>query len=173
MGFLHIYCGDGKGKTTAALGAAVRMAGAGKTVRIIRLLKGENSSELSALKAIPNITVSQCEENFGFVWEMTEEQKKKAAAFHNKLLLEGFSLVREHKTDMLVIDEFNAAYELGLLDRELCEEFLLNRQYDAEIILTGRNPAEIFVNSADYVSEIKCVKHPFDKGVKARKGVEL
>lgn len=173
MGFLHIYCGEGKGKTTAALGAAVRMAGAGKTVRIIRLLKGENSSELSALKAIPNITVSTCEENFGFVWEMTEEQKKKAAAFHNKLLSEGFSLVREHKADMLVIDEFNAAYELGLLDRELCEEFLLDRQYDAEIILTGRNPAEIFVNSADYVSEIKCIKHPFDKGVKARIGVEL
>ena len=173
MGFLHVYCGEGRGKTTAALGLAIRAAGAGKAVRIIQLLKGTNTSELETLRLIPNITVTRCDKNYGFVSKMTQADKSAITDCQNKLLEEGFALVKSNAVDMLIIDEFNAAYDYNLLDRKSAEEFLLNKDFPAEIVITGRNPAEIFVNAADYVSEIKCVKHPFEKGISARKGIEF
>lgn len=173
MGFLHIYCGEGKGKTTAALGLALRAAGAGKTVRIIQLLKGTNTSELEALRLIPNIKVTRCDKNYGFVNKMTEADKTEITACHNKLLSEGYELVKSGTVDMLIIDEFNAAYDYNLLDKKAAEEFLTCREFPAEIVITGRNPAEKFLNIADYISEIKCVKHPFDSGISARKGIEF
>lgn len=173
MGFMHIYCGEGKGKTTASLGLAVRAAGAGKTVRIIQLLKGTNTSELETLRLISNISITRCDKNYGFVGKMTENDKSEITECHNKLLAEGFELVRTNAVDLLIIDEFNAAYNYNLIDRKFAEDFLLKKDYTAEIVLTGRNPAEKFVEIADYVSEIKCVKHPFDKGICARKGIEF
>ena len=173
MGFLHIYCGEGKGKTTAALGLALRAAGAGKTVRIIQLLKGTNTSELETLRLIPNITVTRCDKNYGFTSKMTQADKTEITACHNRLLSEGFALVKAGEVDMLIIDEFNAAYDYNLLDRSFAEEFLSNREFPAEIVITGRNPAQAFVDIADYISEIKCVRHPFNKGMSARKGIEF
>ena len=173
MGFLHIYCGEGKGKTTAALGLALRAAGAGKTVRVIQLLKGTNTSELEALRLIPNITVTRCDKNYGFTSKMTETDKAEITACHNKLLSAGFALVKKGAVDMLIIDEFNAAYDYNLLDRKTAEEFLFCKEFPVEIVITGRNPAEIFLNIADYISEVKCVKHPYEKGISARKGIEF
>ncbi len=173
MGYLHIYCGDGKGKTTAALGLAVRAAGAGMKVHIVQLLKGSDTAELGVLRGIPGITLARCEKDFGFLWNMTERDKAEITASHNRMLNEGYALARSESADMLILDEFNAAYANGLLDRKAAEEFLINRPYRAEIVLTGRNPAEIFAEAADYVSEIKCVKHPYKKGVAARKGIEF
>ncbi|MCH5204696.1 MAG: cob(I)yrinic acid a,c-diamide adenosyltransferase [Oscillospiraceae bacterium] len=172
MGFLHIYCGEGKGKTTAALGLALRAAGAGKTVRIIQLLKGTNTSELESLRMIPNITVTRCDKNYGFVNKMTEADKAEITACHNRLLSEGYALVRNGAVDMLIIDEFNAAYDYNLFDRKTAEEFLSRREFPTEVVITGRNPADFFLNIADYISEVKCVKHPYEKGVSARKGIE-
>ncbi len=172
MGYLHIYCGDGKGKTTAALGLALRAAGADKVVHIIQLMKGGETSELNSLRLIKNITTARCDRAYCFFNSMTDTDKAEITACHNKLIAEGFSLVKENKADMLIIDEFCSAYNFGLLDRKTAEEFLLNRSYPAEIVITGRNPAEIFVNSADYVSEIACVKHPYTKNISARKGIE-
>ena len=79
QGLLHIYCGDGKGKTSAAVGMAVRAAGCGMKVLVIRFLKNENSGEVEVLRSIPGITVPPCERTFGFVFRMTEEQKQEAA----------------------------------------------------------------------------------------------
>lgn len=173
MGLLHIYCGDGKGKTTAAVGLAVRAAGAGMHVHIIQLLKGSDSAEVSVLRSIPGITLERCDRNYGFVWNMSYEDKRSITACHNTLLEKGYSLVRSGEVDMLIIDEFNAAYKHGLLDREEAEKFLTEKPGSAELIITGRSPAELFVNSADYVSEIKCVKHPYEKGINARRGIEF
>ena len=117
MGFLHIYCGDGKGKTTAALGLAVRAAGAGMRVHIIQLLKGSDTAELTVLRSIPGITLERCERDFGFVWNMSEQDKLDITACHNDMLEKGYSLARSGGIDMLIIDEFNAAYRCGLLDR--------------------------------------------------------
>lgn len=172
MGLLHIYCGDGKGKTTAALGLAVRAAGAGMRVHIIQLLKGSDTSELSVIRSIPEITLERCDRNYGFVWNMTDEDKRGITECHNSLLEKGYSMVRSGEVDMLIIDEFNAAYRSGLLDRAAAEEFLTEKPGSAELVITGREPAQMFVDSADYVSEIKCVKHPYTRGINARRGIE-
>lgn len=172
MGLLHIYCGDGKGKTTAAIGLAVRAAGAGMRVHIIQLLKGSDSAEISVLRSIPNITIERCDRNYGFVRNMTDEDKNSIAECHDALLEKGYSLARSGKIDMLIIDEFNAAYKCGLLDKNAAEKFLTEKFGDTELIITGRDPAEIFINAADYVSEIKCIKHPYEKGINARRGIE-
>lgn len=172
MGLLHIYCGDGKGKTTAAVGLAVRAAGAGMRVHIIQLLKGSDSAETAVLRSIPGITLERCDRNYGFVWNMTDMDKAAITECHNTLLEKGYSLVRSGKVDVLIIDEFNAAYGLGLLDRAEAERFLTEKPCSAELIITGRDPAETFVNCADYVSEIKCVKHPYERGITARRGIE-
>lgn len=172
MGLLHIYCGDGKGKTTAAVGLAIRAAGAGMRVHIIQLLKGSDSAETAVLRAIPGITLERCDRNYGFVWNMTDEDRNNITACHNALLEKGYSLVRSGEADMLIIDEFNAAYGNGLLDRAEAERFLTEKPGSAELIITGRDPAQVFLDCADYVSEIKCVKHPYEKGINARRGIE-
>ena len=161
MGFLHIYCGDGKGKTTAALGLAVRAAGAGMRVHIIQLLKGSDTAELTVLRSIPGITLERCERDFGFVWNMSEQDKLDITACHNDMLEKGYSLARSGGIDMLIIDEFNA------------ERFLTEKPGTVELVLTGRGPAEIFLDAADYVSEINCVKHPYTHGIAARRGIEF
>ena len=85
-GLVHIYCGDGKGKTTAAIGLAVRAAGRGKKVLIVRFLKTDDSGEVEILKNIPGVTVIPCEKSFGFVFQMDEEEKKQAALWYGKML---------------------------------------------------------------------------------------
>lgn len=172
MGLIHIYCGDGKGKTTAALGLALRAAGSGMRVHIFQFLKGSDTSELETLKQIPEITLERCDRNYGFTFSMTAEDKKDITDNHNKMLNKAWELMNQKKIDMLVLDEFNAAYEYHLLNRELAQRVVLQKPEQTELILTGRNPLPIFIEAADYVSEIKAVKHPWQKGVSARKGIE-
>ncbi len=164
---LHIYCGDGKGKTTAALGLAVRAAGAGLRVHIVQLMKGAPTSELAALAKISGISVARCDRDYGFSWKMSERDKSGITACHNALLEEAFSL----GADMVILDEFNSAYANGLLDREAAEKLIA--EATAEIVLTGRNPDPKFLDKADYISEIQCVRHPYERGVTARKGIEF
>ncbi len=169
MGLLHIYCGDGKGKTTASVGLAVRAAGSGMNVCFAQFLKGVYTSELNALALIPNITVMRCGKDYGFVKDMSSEDRSSITECHNSLLKNAFS----GEYDMIILDEFNPAYFYGLLDKTCAGQFIFNGLSRAEIILTGRNPDDIFINAADYVSEIKCVKHPYKNGITARKGIEL
>ncbi len=164
---LHIYCGDGKGKTTAALGLAVRAAGAGLRVHIVQLMKGSPTSELAALARIPGISVARCDRDYGFSWKMSERDKSEITECHNRLMGEAFSL----GADMVILDEFNSAYANGLLDREAAEKLI--GEAAAEIVLTGRDPDPRFLEKADYISEIQCVRHPYERGVTARKGIEF
>ena len=168
MGLLHIYCGDGKGKTTASLGLAIRAAGAGMKVCFVQFAKGGETSEHDSLKLIPNITVVRCDRKYGFYNEMTDSDKKEITLNHNKLI----DLAFKSDTDMIILDEFNFVYEYGLIDKNTAKQLILNGKANKEIILTGRNPAEVFISAADYISEIKAVKHPYDKGITARKGIE-
>ena len=167
---LHIYCGNGKGKTTAALGLALRASGNNMKVHIVQLLKGSETSELSALKNLNGVTVRRLERDFGFTFCMTDDEKKEVTRLHNELLLEAKRLSNE--VDLLIIDEFNGAYECNLLDRELADSLILERPENLEMVITGYNPDEKFLKVADYISEIKCVKHPYEKGINARKGIE-
>ena len=168
MGYLHIYCGDGKGKTTASLGLAMRAAGAGMKVCFVQFMKGGETAELDTLKLIPNISVHRCNKEYDFLWNMSDNEKAEITDTHNELLTTAFN----SGADLVVLDEFNFAYSSGLMDKVLAEKLILDNKVSCEIVLTGRDPAEIFIQEADYVSEICCVKHPYEKGVTARKGIE-
>ncbi len=171
-GLIHIYCGDGKGKTTAALGLALRAAGAGKRVLLVQLLKGNPTSELESLALIPDIKVIRPEKSFGFTFNMTDEQKSELTDIHNRLLASAFEKMSAGNVDMLIIDEFFGAYNKKLVDTGTADRIVFEKAEHCELVLTGRDPQERFVSAADYVSEIKCVKHPYQQGITARKGIE-
>jgi cob(I)alamin adenosyltransferase len=166
---LQIYCGDGKGKTTAAMGLAARMLGRGGKVHIVQYLKGTPSGEIEFFKNIENVTISRCDKNYGFYNTMSELDKKEITACHNKNTEEAYSMLKE--LDMLILDEVFAAMELGLVDVDSIKRIAGNCG-DTELIMTGRNPQKYFTDKADYISEIKKIKHPFDKGTDARRGIE-
>lgn len=170
---IHIYCGDGKGKSTAAMGLALRAAGSGKKVVVTQFLKDGSSSELKILRTLPNVTVLTCQRQFGFFWNMTEDQKKEAAAAYQQLFEEAVKTAEKEEAFLLVMDEFMAAYRHEMIDREQALAFLKNRPEGLEVALTGRDPAPELLELADYVSEIRKIKHPFDEGIAARRGIEL
>lgn len=171
-GMIHIYCGDGKGKTTCATGLAIRMAGAGKKVVFARFLKEDTSSELNILKKIPEITLCLCGRCYGFFWNMTPEEKKEAEETFRRYFKEVTDRAVSDRADMLVLDEIMAAYNHGLVDRGEVLDFLKARPEGLEVVLTGRDPAPALTELADYISRIDKVRHPFDKGVSARVGIE-
>ncbi len=172
MGLTHIYCGDGKGKTTAAMGLALRAAGCGAKVVIVQFLKDGDSSELNALRTLPNVTVISGKEVRGFSFTFTEEEKARVREGNNSRLREGIELCTSGKCDMLILDEAMGALFTQLLDRKMLVGFLKNRPKHIEIVMTGRNPDAELLELADYVSKIEKVKHPYDKGIPARAGVE-
>lgn len=171
-GCLHVYCGDGKGKTTASAGLAVRAAGNGMKVLFCQCMKDGSSSEVEMLKKL-GITYECCTERFGFFWNMTEEQKKKASCAYTGLFESVTQKAEKEAYDLLVIDEFMSAYNHGLIDQKKALDFLLHRPKRLEVVLTGRDPGEEILRLADYVTEMRKRKHPFDEGIPARKGIEL
>lgn len=169
---VHVYCGDGKGKTTASVGLAVRAAGNGMKVLFCQCMKDGSSSEVEMLKKL-GISYRCCTERFGFFWNMTEEQKKAAACAYTGLFESVTKKAAEEAYDLLVIDEFMSAYNHGLIDQKKAIDFLLHRPERLEVVLTGREPGEEILKLADYVTEMRKGKHPFDEGIPARKGIEL
>lgn len=172
MGLIHIYCGDGKGKTTAAAGLALRAAGQGMKVHFIQFLKGSETGEINLLKHINGISVERCDRNYGFYNTMSDKDKAEIISCHNKMLSNAIELAEQEIVDMLIMDEFNAAYNYGLLDKAAAEKFIINKPKHLELIITGRNPDVKFIEKADYISCISAIKHPYEKGIIARKGIE-
>ena len=171
-GMIHIYCGDGKGKTTAATGLAVRAAGCGMKVLFARFLKNENSGELSILDSVPEIEVLHLERSYGFFNTLTDEEKEEVRQMYGQLWDKKKKKISGGQFQMLVIDEFMAAYRYGLIGREEALDLLTGKPEALELVLTGRNPGPELTELADYVSEIRKVKHPFDHGIMARRGIE-
>ena len=172
QGLIHLYCGDGKGKTTAAVGLSVREAGAGKRVLFAQFLKDGSSSELNILRALQNVEVACCEQNFGFFRSM-DEQTKAAARLTYSALLEDVMRKSADGVDLLVLDEAVAACNHGLIEEATLIDFLRRRLETLEVVLTGRNPSQHLLDAADYVTEMRKCKHPFDRGIAARRGVEF
>ena len=169
-GLIHIYCGEGKGKTTAAIGLAVRCAGSGRKVLILQFLKDGKSSEFASLSHVPGIETVPQTRTFGFTWTLTPEEKQEAAAYYTSLLDDAFC--RAGDFDLLILDEVLGACTAGLLDEYRLLSLLDGRPEPLEIVLTGRGPSQALRDRADYLTEMKPVKHPFDKGVPAREGIE-
>ena len=172
QGLIHIYCGDGKGKTSAAVGLAVRAAGRGEKVLFARFLKNEDSGELNVLDAIPEIDVIHLDKVYGFFYRLNEEEKEEARKTYGDLWKEILGRISDEAYGVLVMDEFMAAWQYGLIPQEEALTFLKEKPDSLEVVLTGRDPDDRLVELADYVSEIRKVKHPFDRGIRARKGIE-
>ena len=167
----HIYCGDGKGKTTAAVGLAVRAAGAGKHVLFTQFFKSGNSSEIVVLSAVPNITVLMPQEYQGRYKNMDDKQRKAINETYHAFLHAFIEKTKDY--DLIVLDEAVSAYGYGLFDEEALLTFLRTEGKAREIVLTGREPLPELLALADYTTEMRKEKHPFDQGVKARKGIEF
>jgi cob(I)alamin adenosyltransferase len=173
---IQVYYGGGKGKTTAAIGGAVRAAGAGRKVLFVQFMKGNNTSELAVLQQIENVEIKRNDRSFGFFEQMKEEDKEILTGIHNELLEEAIAFVREQKENavpcFIVLDEMTYAYNFSLLRKERLLDFLKEADDTVEIVITGRNPADVITRQADYLSEIVCRRHPFERGVSAREGIE-
>jgi cob(I)alamin adenosyltransferase len=170
-GLIHVYCGDGKGKTTASLGLAVRASGRGYKVLVVQFLKSQETGELSTLTKL-GITVIRGKEGYSFSFNMTDEEKVKCRTVQDENLKYAIAFCRSQDVDLLILDEAIGALEKNLVDRELLLGFLNTKPAGLEVVLTGRNPDNTLLELADYVSEIKKAKHPFDLGINARDGIE-
>ena len=169
QGLIIVNTGNGKGKTTAALGAALRAAGTGMRVCIIQFLKGSwKYGELESLKKIPEIEIHQM--GTGFTWEKEslEEDRKLARIAWEKCREAALS----GNYGMVIFDEITYVLHYGLLDTAEVLEFLRQRPAGLHIILTGRNAQEPLQELADMVTEMREVKHHFKKGLKAQQGIE-
>lgn len=171
-GLTHVYYGDGKGKTTAAIGLAVRAAGAGKQVIFAQFFKGGPTGELKSLEKLSGIRIFRNSEDVGFFKNMTLQQKEEAACMHTETMKKIFLTMEKEPIDMVILDEITYPYEYGIIDKALVERLIFQKPKSLELILTGRNPSPLFLEAADYITEMKKIKHPFDKNITARKGIE-
>jgi cob(I)alamin adenosyltransferase len=169
MGLVHIYCGDGKGKTTASIGLTIRAAGSGMRVLFAQFFKNGSSSEMNAMKLIPNINCIFTDKTFGFYKTMSIPEKERSVIENNHLLSNAISCADNY--DLIIFDEIISAYNYGTIEKAVLTDFIKNTK--CEIVMTGRNPAGELIDLSDYVSEVKKIKHPFDKGVAARQGIEF
>ncbi len=167
---VHIYYGYGKGKTTAAFGLAIRCAGGGGKVLIFQFLKDNSSGERNILDNIPDIDIIKGREKEKFVFEMSKAEINDAKEYYVGKLEE--IMARAAKYDMVILDEIIAAVECGLIDERRLIELIEQNRQSAEIVMTGHSPSEALILCADYVTEMKKIKHPFDNGLPARKLIE-
>lgn len=165
------YFGLGKGKTTAAVGAAVRAAGSGKKVFFTGFLKNGDSSELNILKNLENVDVILPNAEYIMFEKLTDERIAKRSAAYEQLLFEELPQKSKHY-DMIVLDEVLDIIEFKYIN----EEEFLNRiaewKNDKEIILTGHNISERVAMISDYLSKVDALKHPYNQGAPARRGIE-
>lgn len=171
-GLIHIYYGDGKGKTTTGMGLITRAAGFGLRVLLYQFMKDNKTSERKILEQVDNITIIDGLDREKFSFRMTQEEK----AAHKKFYEDRFRMVTKKAVEegyqVLFLDEIIYTISAGLLDEEPVLEFLRRKPENLEVILTGNTPDQALIDQADYVSEIRKVKHPFDAGQGARPGIE-
>ena len=141
-GLIHIYCGDGKGKTTAATGLAVRAAGAGLRVLLARFLKTDQSAELASLALIPGIDILPIEREFGFIFSKDNPIRKEAQNYYTGYFELAVRKAGEEHYDMLILDEINAAITYEIVAKDRVVDFLTHKPQEMEVIMTGRNPAD-------------------------------
>ncbi len=167
---IELYHGDGKGKTTAACGLALRASGHGMRVLFTQFFKDGSSGEIAALSRLPGVTVRHPGVHYGRYKTLTEPQRREVRACYLEYL--AGILAEAEKFDLIVLDEIVSAYNYNVIDRDALLAFLRTQGPRREIVLTGRDPAPELLALADYVTEMRKQKHPFDHGVPAREGIE-
>lgn len=197
---IQLYTGDGKGKTTAAVGQAVRAVGSGYRVMFCQFMKGGESGELEVLKGLPQVEIYRCEREFPFFNAMTDRDKEEITEIHNAIIrniirrFDGLNNTGNISVNgsgavglMVVLDEITYPLNWGLIDVSLFKDLVgkMKALYNGrsgdsgeeslsriELVLTGREPDRFILENADYITEMKKLRHPFDRGIQARKGIE-
>jgi cob(I)alamin adenosyltransferase len=169
-GYIHIYTGPGKGKTTTALGLGLRAAGADFNVHMIQFMKGRRYSEIDAIENLPNFTISQHGRD-EFVSKENPEQ------VDIDLAQKGFSYAKDNinngKYDMIILDELNVAVDYNLIPLESVLKLIEKKPEKLELVLTGRDAHPDLIKIADVVTEMLEIKHPYQQGATARKGIDF
>ncbi|MDD3877614.1 MAG: cob(I)yrinic acid a,c-diamide adenosyltransferase [Bacteroidales bacterium] len=167
-GYIHLYTGSGKGKTTAALGLAIRASGAGKKVFIGQFVKGMHYSEFNVLKQLEKISIQQYGRTCFIEGAPTEEDKKAAQSGIIKIV----EILAKAEYDVLILDEITIALFYNLISIDAFLILLKSKPKNIEIILTGRKaPVELY-EIADLITEMNEIKHYYNKGIQAREGIE-
>lgn len=200
MKMIQLYTGDGKGKTTAAVGQAVRAAGSGYRVMFCQFMKGGETGELEVLKELSQVEIYRCEREFPFFNAMTDRDKEEITEIHNAIIrniirrFDGLNNTGNISVNgsgavglMVVLDEITYPLNWGLIDGSLFKDLVgkMKALYNGrsgdsgeeslsriELVLTGREPDRFILENADYITEMKKLRHPFDCGIQARKGIE-
>lgn len=169
-GYIQVYTGNGKGKTTAALGLAIRAIGAGKKAFIGQFVKGMHYSELDAIKThLNNIEIKQ----YGLDCFIVNKPEEKDIIAAKNGLDEMKNIILSGKFDVIIMDELNIALYYKLFDVKEVLDILKRKPAHVEIVITGRYAPEPIIDIADLVTEMKEIKHYYQQGVQARKGIEL
>ena len=169
-GYVQVYTGNGKGKTTAALGLAVRAVGAGMKVFVGQFVKGMHYSELDVINSdLENITVRQYGRDCFIINEPTPEDKEAAQNGFERMR----QIVRAGKHELVILDELNIAIYYGLISIDEVLRLIKDKPSHVELVITGRYAPDELLKAADLVTEMKEVRHYYQKGVQARKGIEF
>jgi len=173
-GYVQIYTGDGKGKTTAALGLALRAVGNGYTVFMVQFLKSSKTGEIESIKKLaPFFNIFRFEKKRGFFWTLKDEEKIELKEEVQKAYEFCKEALKEEKCDILIMDEVMGALSNKLISEEQLLELIKIKPDNIELILTGRNAPKAIVDKANLVTEMKDVKHYFNEGVPSREGIEF
>lgn len=195
LGLVHVITGDGKGKTTSSLGLALRAVGQGFKVYIIQFMKGENTGEIFAIKKyVPNITIVpygrmalKDKQTKVFYYDGKGSNKEigppgskyyyfppddKEKEPSRRAMEHAFHVVKSKEYDIVILDEINCALNKKIVPIDAILKLISEKPENVELVLTGRNAPKKLIEKADYVNEVKPIKHPFDRGILARKGIE-
>ncbi len=171
VGYIQVYTGNGKGKTTAALGLALRAAGHGLRTYFGQFLKGQDYGEIFAIRKLsPLITIEQFGRK-GFI-HVTENPDEEDIRRAQKGLRKCYKMMKSRKYQIIVLDEVNVAVHFNLFSEKEIHDFLDAKPEDVEVVLTGRYAPESFIRRADMVTEMEEIKHYYQKGIQARTGIE-
>ncbi|AHI53265.1 cob(I)yrinic acid a,c-diamide adenosyltransferase [Spiroplasma culicicola] len=173
QGYIHIYCGEGKGKTSILNGMAVRAVGSNMKVKYIRFLKNRPTSENKVLEKIGVEVENYYHFSTKFIWDMNEQEVEEFKIETQKGFERLKELLKSNEVDLIIVDEILGALENKFIDKEEFVLALKTRNQNIEVALSGRYSFEQLDEIADLISEVKPKKHYFEKGVNSRKGIEF
>lgn len=168
---IHIYAGDGKGKTTAGCGLCLRALGQGFSVKIFSFLKKDNTGEINVFKKLENVEIISHPKEHQLYFLLSDEEREAVKEEVRDMFFKFRDIIERRKADVILLDEILDCFYLKLIDEN---EFLsvIKNNDSCELILTGRNPSEKITDIADYISDISCRRHPYSRGLNARRGIE-
>lgn len=173
-GLVHIYTGEGKGKTTAAVGLGIRACGRGKKVLMIQFLKGSQTGEMFIIEKLkPGFELYRQNELKKFTWDLNQEGLEEIKKHVRNIFQYALNEAMSGNRDMIILDEIIVAITSGFISMEEVLDFIKNKPAGLELVMTGRYAPAEMIRIADYVSEIKAVKHPYSVGITAREGIEF